>query len=124
MTLEQGFVAASVIVGIAQVIDAVVLRRRQGIAGGFAICFSVFEHCWFLLCVYTLLNARDAGAQVLAMLFIVNMMLAWVITLTLNPRFLNQPPDSFKIPPLLVFFGGFYGVVYSIIAAIYLFKYL
>lgn len=117
MTLIQTFALASLAVGIAQIVDAVVLIRRGGKPSRPSFYFAFFEYSWAALCIFLLVSHDLGQARWLAAIFIVYIPLAVAVSIITAPKLLSEPVDSVRLPKISVYLGGIFGFAYAIMAA-------
>jgi hypothetical protein len=120
MTVELFFVAASFVVGVGQVTDAMGLVRRHGLARGRDFSFALFESLWAAFCLFLLLAGHLTSSRWLAIMFLAYLPVSLLVTFVADPRVLSQNLDTMRLPMSVAYLGGFFGGLYSLAAVIFL----
>jgi len=111
--MENFFISAALVVGIAQVVDAIFLYRRRGLTHSLAMYFSLFEYLWAAACLCLLFVGGLGASRWLAYSFLVYIPSAVILALLVDARGLVQPSGAVRVPMATVYFGGLYGVLYA-----------
>jgi hypothetical protein len=116
--MEQFFISASVLVGIGQVADSIVLIRQRGLVRGLVLYFAMFEYLWAAFCLYLLVAGALTASRWLALSFVAYIPISFAVALFKDPRVLSQSPGSVRVPLLSVYLGGLFGVLYAFVAGL------
>jgi hypothetical protein len=114
MALNLAFLAASMLVGLAQVIDAFVLFKNRGLVTQGTTYFSYFEYLWATLCLFIAISTQTESLRWLAIVFLAYIPTAIGIAFLASPRIFTNSAGATQLPMASVFFGGLFGAIYAI----------
>jgi uncharacterized membrane protein len=114
MALTLTFTVASMLVGLAQVIDAFVLFKNRGVVTRGATYFSIFEYLWAVLCLFILTSDHIVSSRWLAIAFLAYFPAVFAIAFLASPRIFTNQTGMVRIPMMSVYFSGLFGACYAI----------
>lgn len=104
----------SVFVGLAQVLDSVLLVWARGRLSRLVLAFSVFEWIWGGFSVYVLLQGSTGGPRLLAVLY-VSYLLIWILYGSFEATRKIRKPEH-GLTPNEAIAGGIFGLVFLMVA--------
>ena len=114
MTLTLAFTVGSLLVGLAQVMDAFVLFKNGGVVTRGTTYFSFFEYLWAALCFLITISTQVESSRWLAIAFLAYIPIAIAIAFLASPRIFTNHAGAVQIPMMSVYFGGLFGSFYAI----------
>ena len=114
MALTLTFTVASMLVGLAQVIDAFFLFKNRGVVTQGATYFSFFEYLWAALCLFIITTDQTESSRWLAIAFLAYFPAVFAIAFLASPRIFTNLAGMVQIPMMSVYFSGLFGACYAI----------
>ena len=120
MSLDPStYLLASVLVGVAQVADAVVLVKHKGRLGVLTTVFSIGEYIWAAVSFFVWRAAEESIPHWLPVSFIAYVAAFFVAGLLLGAQIRGK---EMSIPTHLFVAGGVFGVYFAAVSAVYAIK--
>jgi hypothetical protein len=113
--LASCYVAASMFVGVSQIVDAAILASGKGVVTKALIRFSLFEYAWAGVSITVFFLAASIPWWLPASF--VGYVAALYIAARALPPTRRGPTASFVIPRAFVMLGGVFGVYFSAASA-------
>jgi hypothetical protein len=113
--LAPCYLAASTLVGVAQIVDAAILASRNGAVTKAIIRFSLIEYAWAGVSIAMLLLAPSIPWW-LPVSFVVYVAALYVAARILASK-RKVPTEPFVVPRAFVILGGVFGVYFSAASA-------
>jgi hypothetical protein len=95
-------------IGIAQVIDAVVLFKNNGACESVSIALSSIEFIWAIVSLVVLIRVKHKATRLLAFAFFAYNVFGWLLAIFVVPQ-----ATSVVVPLWYVVLGGIFGLAYG-----------
>ena len=121
MNLETSFLVASFFIGIAQLVDGILLARADGsLSRRRHLYFAFLEYVWAGICAY-LLSVFSAGwLFLLALSFVIYVAVSFIYGLAWASRMAQVSGPPTYVPMVSVYLAILFGIVYAVAALLLL----
>src|SRR2546425_19119 len=102
--MMKRYTIGGAVVGLMQVVDAVLLAQRSGAAGGVVLAFAGLEFLWAIVSLVVAIRVSDALTRRLASIFFLYNLFGWGVSIFLG--------TAATVPAWAVYAGGIFGLLY------------